>query len=235
MSKSNTVALVTGANRGIGLEIVTQLATLGMKVILTSRNADKGRLAATTLQDSGLPVMFHHLDVTSESDIVNIANFINNEFGKIDILINNAAILVDEKIRGLDVTMDVMRNVLESNLLGPLRLCQEIIPLMKKNNYGRIINISSGMGSFNEMGSGYPSYRISKTALNAMTKILSSELSGTNILINSMCPGWVKTDMGGQEAPRTVAQGADTAVWLAQFPDGGPSGQFFRDRKMIPW
>jgi len=131
--------------------------------------------------------------------------------------------------------VETYRETLETNVLGPLALAQALVPFMKRNRYGRIVNISSGMGQLSEMGVGSPAYRVSKTALNALTRILAADLKASGILVNSMCPGWVKTDMGGPTAPRTVEQGADTAVWLATLPDGGPTGGFFRDRKPIPW
>jgi NAD(P)-dependent dehydrogenase (short-subunit alcohol dehydrogenase family) len=235
MRKSYRTALVTGANRGIGLEIAKQLAEIGFKVILSARDAKMGESVTNELKNNGNDVIFHVLDVTKESSIENIVQFGQKMEGKIDVLINNAAILLDSNQTAISISSDLLRNVLETNLIGPLRLCQEVIPLMKKNAYGRIVNISSGMGAFNEMAGGYPSYRISKTALNAMTKILAAELSGSNILINSMCPGWVRTEMGGPGATRSVAQGAETAVWLAQLPDNGPNGAFFRDKKQIQW
>ncbi len=128
-----------------------------------------------------------------------------------------------------------MRQTMETNVYGPYLLCQALVPLMKKNNYGRIVNISSGLGQLNDMGGGYPAYRMSKTAINVITRILAAELAGTNILVNSMCPGWVKTRMGGEGATRSVEEGADTAVWLSTLPDGGPTGKIFRDRKEVPW
>ncbi len=235
MGELKRVALVTGANRGIGFEIVKGLAKAGITVVLTARDANKGQQAIDTINDSRLDIIFHTLDVTSESDISAKVQLLKNQFGHIDILVNNAAILIDENESALTISSELMQKALDTNFTGPLRLCQAVIPMMKKMNYGRIVNVSSGMGSFHEMGGGYPSYRISKTALNAMTKILASEVSGSNILINSMCPGWVHTDMGGPDAPRTPEQGADTAIWLAQLPDGGPTGDFFRDRTQISW
>ena len=131
--------------------------------------------------------------------------------------------------------IDTLRRAMETNVYGPLLLCQALIPLMKKNNYGRIVNMSSGMGQLSDMNGFYPGYRVSKTSLNAITRILTDELLQSNILVNSMCPGWVKTDMGGAGATREVEEGADTAIWLATLPDNGPRGKFFRDRKEIPW
>ena len=159
-----------------------------------------------------------------------------NAYGRTDILINNAGIMIDPRgSRLLDSELKTYRDTLETNAFGPLLITQALLPLMKKRNYGRIVNLSSGRGQLSEMGSGTPAYRISKTALNALTRIVAAETRGSNILVNSLRPGWVKTDMGGPYAPRTVAQGADTAVWLATLPDGGPTGGFFRDRKPIPW
>jgi NAD(P)-dependent dehydrogenase (short-subunit alcohol dehydrogenase family) len=229
------IALVTGANRGIGFEICRQLAKSGLTVILTARDESAGLRSVETLQNEAVDVHFEVLDVQDEQSIRNLRENIETKWGRLDILINNAAILLDESYSTLQIPLDVMRRTLETNLLGPLYLCQTFMPLMKKNNYGRIINISSGMGAFSEMGSGYPAYRVSKTALNAMTKILAAEVYGSNILINAMCPGWVRTKMGGAGATRSVEKGAETAVWLALMGDGGPNGRFFRDRREIGW
>ena len=137
--------------------------------------------------------------------------------------------------RGLDADLDVVRETLGLNLFGAWRLCEAFVPLMQRNNYGRIVNVSSGMGALNEMRGGSPAYRVSKTALNALTRILASELWGSGILVNSVCPGWVRTDMGGSGASRSVEEGADTLVWAATLADNGPTGGFFRDRRPITW
>ncbi|HEY9705502.1 MAG TPA: SDR family NAD(P)-dependent oxidoreductase, partial [Allocoleopsis sp.] len=134
-----------------------------------------------------------------------------------------------------DVNIDTLKKALETNFFATFQVCQNLVPLMKINNYGRVVNVSSGMGQLSEMEAGFHGYRVSKTALNVLTKTLGDELKDTNILINSMCPGWVKTDMGGPNAPRTVEQGADTITWLATLPDSGPTGGFFRDRQLINW
>ncbi|MNC85200.1 3-oxoacyl-[acyl-carrier-protein] reductase FabG [compost metagenome] len=153
-----------------------------------------------------------------------------------DILVNNAGIMADPRgSRVLDSKLATWRETLDTNLLGPLLMIQALAPLMKKNRYGRIVNMSSQLGQLAEMGAGTPSYRVSKAGLNALTRTLAAELSGSGILVNSMSPGWVRTDMGGAGAPRSVEQGADTAVWLATLPDGGPNGSWFLDRKPIPW
>ncbi|HMK13985.1 MAG TPA: SDR family oxidoreductase [Burkholderiales bacterium] len=230
------IAVVTGANRGIGFEICRQLAAKEIGVVLTSRDEAKGRKAVAQLRSEGLEVEFYQLDVTDAPGIQRLGGFLESKYGAVDILINNAGIMADAKSSGvLDVQLHVVRATMETNVYGPLLLCQVLIPLMRKKNFGRIVNISSGCGQLSDMGAGIPAYRMSKTALNALTRTLAAELKGSNILVNSMCPGWVKTDMGGPDAVRTVAEGADTAVWLATLPEGGASGGFYRDRKAIFW
>jgi len=231
------VAVVTGANRGIGLEICRQLSKRGgINVVLTSRDDSKGRSAAKKLAADGADVAFRPLDVTQERSVKALADFIGSAHGRCDILVNNAGILADPRgSRFLDSKVETYRETLDVNLFGALMLAQALVPIMRKNRYGRIVNVSSGLGQLSDMGIGSPAYRISKAALNALTGILAAELNGSGILVNSMSPGWVRTDMGGSGAPRTVEQGADTAVWLATLPDNGPTGGFFRDRKPIPW
>ena len=242
MKSKEKVAVVTGGNRGIGFEICRQLGQLGITVILACRDEVKGIGACNKLQKEELPVIVHQLDVTHAASIMALRKFIDDEFGHCDILVNNAGILIDEKETKhkefpsiLNTDIQTIRQTMETNLYGAVMMCQSMVPLMKKNNYGRIVNMSSGMGQLSDMNGGYPGYRISKTSLNVVTRILNDELSDENILVNSMCPGWVKTDMGGSGATRPVEEGADTAVWLATLPDSGPRGKFFRDRKEIPW
>ena len=188
-----------------------------------------------------MTVRYHPLDVDHAISIENLKIFVEKEFGRCDILINNAGIFPDINLleRNLpsifDMDLEAIRKAMTTNVFGPILLCQALTPLMKKNKYGRMVNISSGLGQLSDMNGGYPAYRISKTAINAVTRIFADELKNENILVNSMCPGWVKTDMGGPSAPRSVKEGADTAIWLATLPNGGPSGKFFRDRKKIPW
>ena len=231
------VAVVTGANRGIGFEICRQLARLrGIRVVLTARDAAKGQAAAKKLHGEGLEVESRAHDVASEASIRSFGGWVTDGHKRCDILVNNAGVMLDPRgSRVLDSRLETWRETLDTNLIGPLLLIQTLAPIMKKNRYGRIVNMSSGQGQLSEMGIGTPAYRVSKTALNALTRTLAGELRDNGVLVNAMCPGWVKTDMGGAGAPRTVEQGADTAVWLATLPDDGPSGGFFRDRKPIPW
>jgi NAD(P)-dependent dehydrogenase (short-subunit alcohol dehydrogenase family) len=234
-------AIVTGANRGIGFETAKKLALSGIRVVLTARNEQQGKTAWERLRSQTSNVLFHQLDVTDHESVKKICEYVRKEFGRLDILVNNAGICIDRHNSISDVNITTIRHTMETNVYGPLLLCQTFVPLMKENNYGRIVNVSSGMGqlkSFVDMGqkpASCPGYRISKTALNALTRILAFDLEGTNILVNSVNPGWVQTEMGGPYATRTMAQGADSIVWLATLPDGGPTGCFFMDRKIIDW
>jgi len=229
------VALVTGANRCIGYGIARRLAETGIHVLVSARNAVKAQNAVTNLLRNNLSLAPLVLDVSQPQSIDQAVRTIHNKFGRIDILVNKAGIFLKNDRESCNIEPAVIQETLLTNFIGPLILCQKVIPLMLQHNYGRIVNLSSGMGAMREMSGGYPGYRISKTALNAMTLNLASELRGSNILINSMCPGWVKTDMGGPNATRSVEKGAETAVWLSTLPDDGPSGKFFRDRKEISW
>ncbi len=226
------VALVSGGNRGIGLEIVRQLAARGITVILGSRDEEEGRAAAEGLSGD---VVVRQLDVADAESVDRLTSSVEEEFGRLDILVNNAGVLNDEDQRGVGADLDSVREALEANLFGAWRLCEVFIPLMQRHGYGRIVNISSGLGALEGMGGGSPAYRVSKAALNALTRILASELEGSGILVNSVSPGWVRTDMGGSEASRSVEEGADTPVWAATLPNDGPTGGFFRDRQQIPW
>jgi NAD(P)-dependent dehydrogenase (short-subunit alcohol dehydrogenase family) len=232
MTEDGRVALVSGANRGIGREIVRQLAEKRITTILGSRNEEKGRTAAEGMNGN---VVVKRLDVIDEDSVYRLASFVEDEFGRLDILRNNAGIANDSGQRGVDADLDSVREALEANLFGAWRLCEAFVPLMQRNGYGRIVNISSGMGALNDMGGGSPAYRVSKTALNALTRILASELRGSGILVNSVSPGWVRTDMGGSDASRSVEEGADTPIWAATLPDNGPTGGFFRDRRPVSW
>lgn len=231
------IAVVTGANRGIGLEVCRQLARRdGYQVVLTSRNAKKGHTAAQSLAGEGLPVAFMRVDVTDAAAVVGLAGWLEETYGRCDVLVNNAGVMLDPRgSRLLDAEPGVFRDTFEVNFLGSVRMAQALVPLMRRHRYGRIVNFASGLGQLSEMAGGTPAYRVSKTAVNALTRMLAAELEGSGILVNSLCPGWVRTGMGGPGAPRSVEEGADTAVWLATLPAGGPTGGFFRDRKRIAW
>jgi NAD(P)-dependent dehydrogenase (short-subunit alcohol dehydrogenase family) len=235
MKKKKKIALVTGANKGLGFETCLQLAQLGLTVILSARDFIKGQVAAKQLADRGLDVLFYQLDVSSQSSISRIAQQIEQQFGRLDVLVNNAAILYDTWQKAVDADLEVVNQALTTNLFGPWRLSQVCIPMMKTNKYGRIVNVSSGAGSLHYMGAGTPAYSISKAALNAFTRILAAELpASTGILVNSVDPGWVATDMGGGGG-RPVEEGAKGIVWAATLPDDGPTGGFFFDGKPAPW
>jgi len=235
------LAVVTGGNRGIGLEICRQLAALDLKVVLTARDAVKGAAACAQLtksaQKSAGEIVFHPLDVADDSSIARFQRYAEAELGRWDILVNNAGIYLDGAHTSLDIGAATFRQTLAVNLTGALLLSQAAIPLMRAHRYGRIVNVSTDMSTHGDGldAGGYPSYRVSKAALNAMTRVMAADLRGTNILVNAMSPGWVRTEMGGVGAPRSVEEGAETAVWLATLPDRGPSGGFFRDRESIDW
>ncbi|MFQ5994132.1 MAG: SDR family oxidoreductase [Acidiferrobacterales bacterium] len=240
MEAKKPIAVVTGANRGLGLETCRQLAKRNYKVILTSRDQQAGGVAADTLRTDGLDVEYHPLDVTDPTSVKQLAEHIEREIGHLDVLVNNAGVFVEKTdpvartiTSGLETDIDDVRDTFEINTLGPLMLAQALIPLMKGN--GRIVNVSSGMGQLSEMGSGGLGYRLSKTALNAVTRTLANELGGTQIKMNSVCPGWVRTDMGGPSANRSIDEGVKGIVWAATLPDNGPTGGFFRDGRTIPW
>ena len=235
MTTEARVVLVTGGNRGIGHEIVRRLAEQGLTTVLTARDLGKAEVAALPFERDGLPVVARRLDVTDQSSVDELAAALEAEPGRLDVLVNNAGVLLDDSVSGTEPDLDLIRATLETNLLGAWRVTAVLLPLMRRGGYGRIVNISSGSGQLSDMWGGSPGYRVSKTSLNAMTRILAHELAGTGVLVNSCCPGWVETDMGGPNAARSVAEGADTPVWLATLPDDGPTGGFFRDRKPIPW
>lgn len=208
------IALVTGASRGIGKEVAQQLAERGFHVIGTSRS---------------------QLDVTDPQSIEALASRIEREFGRLDVLVNNAAILLDEGKSIVDVTPDEFEDTWRANTLGPFLLTNRLVPLLRKGKHARIVNVSSGAGQLSSMTSYAPSYSTSKAALNAVTILFANALRRDHILVNCADPGWVRTDMGGPAAPRSVAQGAETIVWLATLPDDGPTGGFFHDRRAVAW
>jgi NAD(P)-dependent dehydrogenase (short-subunit alcohol dehydrogenase family) len=232
---SETVALVTGGNRGIGLAVVRRLARLGFKVILGARDARKGEEAAKQLSVEAPEVFARQLDVTDESSIEATRLWTQERFGKLDVLVNNAAILYDTWQRAAEADLNTVREAFDTNTLGPWRMCREFIPLLRASGHGRIVNVSSESGSLAVMGGGTPAYSVSKAALNALTRMLADELKSSGILVNSVCPGWVATEMGGRNAPRSVEEGAASVVWAATLRDGGSTGGFFRDGKPLAW
>jgi NAD(P)-dependent dehydrogenase (short-subunit alcohol dehydrogenase family) len=234
MSSTDPIIVVTGGNRGIGFEICRQLAERGAQVVLTARNAEAGQAALGKLAAHKLAAQFCPLNVTDSASTAALREFLERTFGHLDVLINNAGIIAAEDASGLEVPLATVRATLETNTLAPLHLAQTLAPLLKRSRAGRIVNVSSGMGALSDMQLGYAAYRISKAALNAVTGILAAALHGA-VAVNSMCPGWVKTDMGGANAERDVSQGADTAVWLALDAPQELTGKFLRDRQVIPW
>lgn len=233
-SPTEEVAIVTGANRGIGLEVVRQLARRGMTVILGARNLDKGETAAEGLRSEGLHVVPHQLDVTDQASINQLVAQLGEDFGRVDVLVNNAGILYDTWESASNANLDTVHEAFETNLLGPWRMTQAFLPLLRQSKQGRIVNVSSEAGSLVGMGNSTPAYSTSKAALNALTRQLAAELKSAGILVNAVCPGWVATDMGGVGG-RPVEDGAASVVWAAMLPSDGPTGGFFRDGKPLPW
>ncbi len=232
MAENGRVALVSGGNRGIGLEVCRRLAEEGLTVILGSRDEERGRQAAEGLAGE---VVARQLDVADAGSVERLAASIESDFGRLDVLVNNAAISNDDGQSGAEADLDRVKEALEANLFGAWRLCEAAIPHMRRERYGRIVNVTTGLAALEDMGGGSPGYRISKTSLNALTRILASELRGSGILVNAVNPGWVQTDMGGQNANRTVEEGADGVVWAATLQNNGPTGGFFRDGRHVAW
>lgn len=229
------VALVTGANRGIGREVARQLAERGYDVLLSARDGEKAAAAAAELaQSTGAKVTPLTLDVADPDSIAAAAERVRADPGRLDVLVNNAGIGSDFGVAGVDPDFDKIQRALDTNFYGAYRLTVALLDLLRASEHPRIVNVSSGMGGVTEMGGWSPGYRVSKAALNAVTRILSAELAGEGFLVNSACPGFVNTDMGGpMGAKKPVEDGAAGVVWLATLGDDGPTGGFFRDRKAI--
>lgn len=228
------IALITGANRGIGLEIGKQLLAREWTVVFTSRNMGIGRPLVNKLREAYKTAWYVQLDVTEQDSIAYMAKYVLKEFGRLDVLFNNADIMMDKKQSALEVNTGDITKSMETNVYGPLLVTRALVPALKKSRDARVINLTSQMGQLSRMGGGSAAYRISKTALNALTVILSKELAGDGISVNTMCPGWVRTDMGSPAASLSPEEGADTAVWLATEP-GLPSGKFYAKRKIMDW
>ena len=228
------LAIVTGANRGIGFEVTRQLARAGLTVILCSRDLQRGRGAAEELAREGLNILPRQLDVTDQQSIDRLALEVEREFKRLDVLVNNAGILYDTWQQPSSADMNTVREAMETNAFGAWRMCQAFVPLMLRAGFGRIVNVSSESGSLQSMNADTPAYSVSKAAMNAVTRIFAGELKGRGILVNSVCPGWVATEMGGSGG-RPVEEGAAGIVWAATLPADGPTGGFFRDQRPLQW
>lgn len=236
----NKIALITGANKGIGFETARQLLALSYTVLVGARDAEKGRAAAATL---GTGAHFVYLDMTKSTSFQEVASQIEAEFGKLDVLVNNAGIGLDWGVPPSEVSVEQLRETYETNVFGVIALTQAMLPLLKKSASGRIVNLTSNIGSLTNQSTsrelkdyvGAVAYCSSKSALNMFTVLLAKELRETNIKVNSAHPGWVQTDMGGEQAPMKIEDGAKTSVFLATLPEDGPSGKFFHMEKELPW
>jgi NAD(P)-dependent dehydrogenase (short-subunit alcohol dehydrogenase family) len=229
MRPLSPIALVTGANRGIGFEVSRQLARAGMRVLMGARDQAKGEAAAAALAREGGDVEAVRLDVADAAQI----RALDPRLGAVDVLVNNAGVDYDTDQSALFADLMRVRKTFETNLFGAWAMAEAVAPGMRARRWGRIVNVSSGAGSLTRMGPGAPGYSASKAALNALTRLLAAELSGSGVLVNSVCPGWVATDMGGGGRP--VSDGAAGVVWAATLPDDGPTGGFFRDSLLQAW
>lgn len=245
MANTNTtIALVTGASHGIGLEVARQLAQHGMTVILTARSAATGEAAAKQLIGEGLEVLFKQLDVSSDESVHQLVSEVEQQFGRLDVLVNNAATNFDYEVQVLSADLDQARATFETNLFGTWRMSKTFLPLLQQSHHARIVNVGSGAGSFDapegllaNRVANLPAYSISKLALSGLTLKLAAALQGTNILVNSVCPGTTASYPGMETIPgaRPVQQGAASIIWAATLPDDGPTGGFFRDGQPLPW
>jgi NAD(P)-dependent dehydrogenase (short-subunit alcohol dehydrogenase family) len=231
--RGERVAVVTGANRGIGLAVVGALAAAGDTVVLGSRDVAAGERAAQAPSVPG-EVLVRRVDVTEPATLAALADELGAKFGRVDVLVNNAAIHYDTWQSAVHADLRVVREALETNLLGAWQATQALAPLLRASGHGRIVNVSSEAGSLASMGGGIPAYRASKAALNALTRMLAAEMESDGVLANSVCPGWVATDMGGPGG-RPVEEGAASVLWAIDLPDDGPTGGFFRDGRPVPF
>ncbi|MFJ5760491.1 SDR family oxidoreductase [Neobacillus sp. NPDC093182] len=235
MSEDKQVALVTGGNRGIGYELVKQLALKGFKVILASRDPEMGHEAAQKLMESNLDVSIVEMDVNNQESISQAALTVSERYGRLDVLINNAGVYLDKNEKLLAIDPGILEKTMATNFFGVYHVIRSFIPLMEKQGYGRIINVSSEYGAMSEMSyPGVGAYKLSKFALNGLTRLVAAEING-DIKINAVDPGWVSSDMGGPSAPRTPKQAAQSILWLATIGPEGPNGKFFREGKPIDW
>jgi len=240
MASLQKIAVVTGGNKGIGFAICKGLAVLpGYHVVLASRDLERGSRAIAELSKAGITnVEAEQLDVSDADSIKAFAQRVLHKHGRVDVLVNNAGIFPEIGVSVLKADPASVLTTFHTNTLGPLQLIQAFVPGMVERNYGRVVNVSSGAGQLSDMNGRHPGYRVSKVSLNALTRIVADEFKSANLLVNSICPGYVRTDMTGGESSRstrTPEEGADTAIWAATLPDDGPRGGFFRNRMPIPW
>lgn len=228
------VAVITGANRGIGLAVAKAMQEYGIFTILTARNVNNFSDVIDEMDPNWCH--FRELDVTDENSIATFCQLIRNDYTRLDILINNAGVYLDDETQLRNLDLSIFDQTLKTNVYGPLSLAQKLLPMMEKNKYGRIVNVSSGMGAHDAFDDNQaPSYKISKQALNSVTKLMAREVDSKQIKINAICPGWVRTRMGGPTAPRSVEQAVQGIMWAATIEADGPTGGFFRDGKTIQW
>lgn len=229
------VAVVTGGNRGLGLALVRALAQRRTRVVMATRSLDRGWAAVDLLGDLADRVAVRQLDITDQSSVTRLTSWVERQLGRCDILMNNAAVLIDDERGSLDVDLNIVRRTLDTNLLGTWRVAQAVAPLMRRHHYGRIVNISSSLSRLSSMGTGLPAYRVSQTSISALTRMLACDLADDGILVNACCPGSPDVSIGGARSAVEFTPSADTAVWLATLPDDGPTGLFFRDGEVIGW
>jgi NAD(P)-dependent dehydrogenase (short-subunit alcohol dehydrogenase family) len=229
------VALVTGANRGMGLETSRQLLSRGLSVAMAGRDDRATERARRSLGDLSQHAIAVRMDMADAASVRAARDIIIDRLGHVEVIVNNAAVLLGENSAVLDIPADEYRSTFETNLLGAIEVCRVFVPWMAERGYGRVVNVSSGAGQLASVSTYAPAYSLSKAALNKFTRMLAATYEGRGVLVNAVDPGWVRTDMGGPSAPRSLEQGVETTVWLATLPDNGPTGGFFRDRRQIPW
>jgi NAD(P)-dependent dehydrogenase (short-subunit alcohol dehydrogenase family) len=235
LDQTQRVALITGSNRGIGLETARQLAGRGFHVVIAARDERSGRQAAESIQAEGGKATFLSMDVSSSNSIGSAARQFSSNADHLNVLINNAGVYPDQGLTILTVPRDRVAKTFQTNAFGPLEVTQAFLPYLRRATSARVINVSSGYGQLEGLSADVPSYCLSKLALNGLTIMLAEALQADRIAVNAMCPGWVRTDMGGPGATRSVPEGADTAVWLADEAPHELTGKMFRDRQQIPW